>query len=93
MFSEDLSKFFDTAGFAQAAVLDGADVEVIFDDSSIDVLNGVITANPSVLITSAQAASAAAGQSLTIGAAEYTVRSVMSEGPDGAVKRLDLVRD
>jgi hypothetical protein len=88
-----MSAFFDVgSGFASTATLDGEAVQVILDEASIDVLNGVITANPSVLVSAEQAAEAEAGQTLVIGAQTYTVRAVMSDGPDAALKRLDLVR-
>jgi len=93
VFAEAVTAFFDVdSGFAYAATLDGEAVQVILDEASVDVLNGVISANPSVLISAEQAAEAEAGQSLVIGAQTYTVRAVMFDGPDAAMKRLDLVR-
>jgi hypothetical protein len=94
MFAEDLSKFFDLAGFAQAAVLDGNDVEVIRDDASIEVFeSGALTNQPSVLLTASQAADATTSSVLVIGATTYGVRQVLSEPPDGALVRLMLVRN
>lgn len=92
MFAEDVSEFFDVAtGFAAAATLAGSAVSVIVDDITVDAFEGgVVTRVPSVLISASQATAAAAGQSLVIGAATYTVRSVEREGPDGALVRLVL---
>lgn len=92
MFAEDVSEFFDVAtGFAASATLAGVAVSVIVDDITVDQFEGgVVTRVPSVLISASQAASAAAGQALVIGAATYTVRSVEREAPDGALVRLVL---
>lgn len=93
MFAEEVTAFFDVdSGFAYSATLDGAAVQVILDEASVDVLNGVITTNPSVLISADQAEDAESGQTLVIGSQTYTVRAVLSDGPDAAIKRLDLVR-
>lgn len=91
-FAEDIDAFFDVAtGFAAAATLNGAAVSVIVDDVTVDQFDGgVVTRVPSVLISASQASTAAAGQSLVIGAATYTVRSVEREAPDGALARLIL---
>lgn len=93
-FSEDTAAFMDAdAGFAQSATLATVAVEVIFDAPGVDVLDGqAVTTMPSCLITAAQSASAAAGQSLVVGATTYTVRSVNAEPPDGAFVRLMLTR-
>lgn len=94
MFAEDLTVFFDTQGFADAATLDGETVQVIRDDASVEAFdNGVLTSQPSVLLSAAQAADAASGSVLVVGATTYGVRQVISEPPDGALVRLMLVRD
>jgi hypothetical protein len=91
VFAEDLSVFFDTAGFADSATLDGDVVQVIRDDASVEVFdNGALTSQPSVLLTAAQAAEAAPGSVLVTNSVTYTVRQVVSEPPDGALVRLML---
>lgn len=93
-FTEDLSVFMDVAeGFALAATLNGSAVEIISDSEGVDVFDGqAVTTMPSCLISAAQAASAAAGQSLVVGATTYTVRAKNAEPPDGALVRLTLTR-
>lgn len=94
MFAEDLTPFFDTAtGFAVAGTLQGVAVTVILDAATRDEFGGeLLTVAPSVLLTRAAAASAAVGQTLVIASTTYTVRAVRDESPDGALRRLDLVR-
>lgn len=79
------------ADFGQAGTLAGSAVTVMLDTDTVDA-DGVLTQQPSVLMTSAQAASAAAGQTLVTGGVTYTVRQVLREPPDGAFTRLILVR-
>jgi hypothetical protein len=79
------------ADFGQAGALAGADVTVMFDTDTIDA-DGVLTQQPSVLLTSAQAPSAAAGQAVVTGGVTYTVRQVLREPPDGVFTRLVLAR-
>jgi hypothetical protein len=91
VFAEDLTVFFDTAGFADNATLDGATVQVIRDDASVEVFEGgALTSQPSVLLVAAQAVDADSGSVLVAGGTTYTVRQVVSEPPDGALVRLML---
>jgi hypothetical protein len=64
---------------------------VLLNNSTIDA-DGVLTAQPNVLLATTQAAAAAAGQSLVTGGVTYTVRQLLREPPDGAFTRLVLVR-
>lgn len=91
-FAETIIDFFSEAdGFATAATLNGSAVSVLFDDVTVDAFEGgMVTRMISVLLSASQASTAAAGQSLVIGANTYTVRSVEREGPDGAIVRLML---
>jgi outer membrane lipoprotein-sorting protein len=94
VFAEDLAPLFDTAGgYATEGTLNGTPVSLIFDTASTDVFEDAVVTNlPSALLTAAQAATAAAGQTLVVGATTYTVRSVNAEPPDGALVRLMLTR-
>lgn len=99
MFTEDLSLFTDTAGFAVTATLAGVEVSVLMDAPGAVVLDGQVqTTQPSCLV---EAGAGAAGDSLVIAAGDltpasahlagsYTVRSVDPEPPDGAFDRLSL---
>lgn len=92
-FAEDLSPFFDVAGgFALSATLNGAQVQVIVDVQTIDELGQLVTRQPSVLIATASATSAAPGQPVVCAGVTYQVRAVSLEPPDGALTRIDLVR-
>lgn len=91
MFSEDLSPFFDQAGFASLATLAGAPVSVIFDSDSI-FDRDIITQETSVLSAASDVAAAAPGQTLVLEAVNYTVRQVLREPPDGKLTRLVLAR-
>ena len=94
MFCEDLSAFFDVAGgHAVAATLAGRAVQVVLDtESQQDFDAGLVTQAPAALLRTSQAAAAAPGQALAVGAAIYTVRQVLREPPDGALTRLVLAR-
>ena len=91
-FAEPLAQFFAPAGFATAATLAGAAVSVILDAESEGFLGEVVTQGPSALLSTAQAAAAAPGQALVVGADTYTVRQVLREPPDGVLTRLVLAR-
>lgn len=93
MFTEDLAPFFDTAGFAQAATLDGVEITVILDRVTVPAFgNDLLTLEPSALVDSTAAATAVAGQALVVAGVTYAVREVRLEPPDGALTRLVLVR-
>lgn len=87
--AENLSDFL--ADFGQSGTLAGAAVTVILDTDTIDA-DGVLTQQPNVLLPSAQAAAAAAGQAVVTGGVTYSVRQVLREPPDGAFTRLILSR-
>lgn len=91
-FTEDLSPFFDTAGFAQAATLNALPVTGIFDSSTELVLDGVLSQAPAFTARSSETASAAAGQLLVVDGTTYRVRQVLRLPPDGAITQLVLGR-
>lgn len=93
MFTEDLTPFFDTTGFALAGTLDGEAITVILDRATVPTFdNDLLTMDPSVTLDSAAAAAAAPGQELVVAGVTYTVREVQIEPPDGALTRLVLAR-
>ena len=92
-FAEDLTPFFSTDDFADAATLDGEDVTGIFDGAYIDPLD-VESSGPVFELPTADAAGAVHGSTLVIatgnGAGTYKVRGVK---PDGTgVTQLKLER-
>lgn len=92
--ADDLADYFDTAlGIAVAATLGAAAVTGIFDtETAIEFAGDVSTQAPSFLLRSSEAAGAAAGSVLVIGATSYVVRAVAAEPPDGVLTRLTLAR-
>ena len=90
MFTEDLSLFL--ADFGVSATLNGSAVTAIVDTSSLVELDGIVTQAPTALLTTADASSAAPGQTFVASAITYKVRQVLKEPPDGALTRLVLVR-
>lgn len=92
-FTENLAPFFDVVGgFALSATLNGVTVQVIADTSTIDELGQVLTQQPSIVLPTASATSAAPGQAVVMGGINYQVRAVNAEPPDGLLTRLELVR-
>ena len=92
--AEDLAAYFDTAlGIAVAATLGAASVTGVFDtESAVPFGDELVTQLPTFLLRSTDAAGAAAGTTLVVGATTYTVRGVAAEPPDGVLTRLTLVR-
>lgn len=92
--AEDLDAYFDTAlEFAVAATLGAAAVTGIFDSETVAQFGDeLVTQAPTFLLRSTEAAGAAAGTALVIGATTYTVRAVSAEPPDGVLTRLVLTR-
>lgn len=87
-FTEDLSVFFDTDGFALAATYNGASaVKVIFDAAYLENL-GVAGTNPMALGRASDFA-APVGKTLLIGATTYTIRNFRPLD-DGAIVVLEL---
>lgn len=78
--------------FGGTCTLAGQTVTAIFDIAAELVIDDVITTSHAALLRTADAASAAAGQSLVADGVTYTVRQVMRLPPDGAIQRLVLAR-
>jgi hypothetical protein len=91
-FAEDLSPFFAPGGFGDAVVVGGVAVNAIFDIESQVVLGELITIAPTLLMATTAAPSAAAGTDCVIRGQNYSVRQVLVEPPDGALKRLVLAK-
>lgn len=89
MFTEDFTPFFQD--FAQAGTLAGVDVSGILDVESLDEFS-TVTQRTTFLLKPTTAVGASAGQVLATGGVNYTVRQVLQETPDGALKRLVLAR-
>lgn len=90
--TEDLGAFFDDAEFAEPVVIGGATVDAIFDIASQVVLGEVVTLAPSLLLPAASVPAVDEGTACIVRAANYLVRQVLQEPPDGAVVRLVLTR-
>ena len=89
MFTEDLTGFFDSSGFAIAATLQGGStVKVIFDRASFDQL-GAYATNPVALAIASQVSESNVGQTLTISGTAYTITKREPQD-DGAIVRLQL---
>jgi hypothetical protein len=98
MFAETISAFFDVAsGFAVSATwTPGAGSPVagvlIFDHANTVLEDlGVVTSEPMATMPTSQWAAIAVGDTVTISAVAYRVRSILAEG-DGATTRLVLTR-
>ncbi len=89
MFAEDFTPYF--ADFAQAGTLAGVDVSGILDVDSQDEFS-TVTQRTTFLLKPTTAVGASVGQQLVTGGVTYTVRQVLQEPPDGALKRLVLAR-
>lgn len=79
-FTESLAAFLDTAGFAVNATLGAATVPVIFDAAFADALGIVAGTQPTCLAASADVASAAVGDTITINAVAYTIAEIQPDG-------------
>ena len=89
-FAEDLTKFFDVAGFAQAATWGALSANVILDTPTEDQLGGkALGVAFDVTLPASSWPNIARGASVTIAAVSYTVREVRLLD-DGALKKLAL---
>jgi hypothetical protein len=77
---EDQAVFFSTAEFASTATLNGVAVVGILDQPYAQVLDGIATSEPMFTLPTAQATSAAQGQTLVVSGITYRVRSVQGDG-------------
>lgn len=87
-FAEDLAPFF--ADFGEACVVDGVTVTAIFNTGSEVAVGEVLTAAPTLELPAS--VSAAEGDSVTVRGTTYTVRQVVDQAPDGALRLLVLSR-
>lgn len=92
-FAEDLSVFFDAAGFAvEATLTPGGPGLVIYDENGAILEEyGIQHSGPAALCPASQWPNVASGHTLTIGAASYVVRSA-PRIDDGALMLLTLAR-
>lgn len=88
-FTEDLAPFFSTADFAVSGTLAGLSVTGIFDAQYFDGLGEVEGRQPTFVLPTASASSAAHGQTLVIGAKTYKVRGVEPDGTGITLLRLE----
>lgn len=89
MLAEDFTAYF--ADFGTPATLAGVAVEGMLDVESLDEFSS-ITQRPTFLLKPTSDVGAAAGQALVVAGVTYSVRQVLSEPPDGQLKRLVLAR-
>ncbi len=90
MFTEDLSVFFNTDGFAEDATYDTANtIPVIFDRAYLEQLGMIAGAGPVAMAKAADVAADPTGKPLVIRGVTYTIRNIMPQD-DGAVVLLDL---
>jgi hypothetical protein len=90
-FAESFSGFFDD--FAIDGTVNGVAVRGILDLETFDEgIGSVITQRTSYLLEPAAGVTPAEGHPVVIDGATYTVRQVLKEPPDGALKRLVLAR-
>jgi hypothetical protein len=87
-FVEDLAPFF--ADFGQAVTVNGVAARGIFNTATDVVLGDAITQAPTLEMPASVAA--AQGQTCVVGGVTYTVRQVMDQPPDGAIRLLVLAR-
>lgn len=90
-FTEDLSAFFDVAGFAVAALYQGVTtVDGIFDADYAEPLGNIAEGRSPVFIyRSADLPSVAHGHTLVINATTYLVRGVEPDGTGVTLLRLE----
>jgi hypothetical protein len=92
-FTEDLTPFFDTAGFGEAATLtigtSPAAVTVIFDAEYTDPLGDFEGRRPTAWVRASESAGVAQGDTLARGATTYTVVEVKPDGT-GLINELRL---
>jgi len=88
-FTETMAPFF--ADFGEDATLAGVAVRGMVNVESFDELD-TVAQRTDFLLQPTTAVAAAAGQSLVLRGATYTVRQVLKEPPDGVLLRLVLAR-
>lgn len=90
-FAESFAGYF--ADFAIAGTVNGVAVRGILDLETFDEgIGSVITQRTSYLLEPTTAVTPAEGHAAVIDGTTYTVRQVLREPPDGALKRLVLAR-
>lgn len=88
-FVENLAPFFDLAGFAVNATLDGEAVRVILDNGYSTGFDAAMGGSmPHAMVPTADAESAAAGSVLLVGSTRYTVSAVEPDGTGVTTLRL-----
>ena len=87
-FAEDLAPFF--ADFGEAVTVNGATVRAIFSSATELVLGDAVTVLPTLELPATVAASV--GHVCVVRGVSYTVRQVLDQPPDGAVRQLVLAR-
>ena len=84
MFTEDLTVFFDTADFGDAATLTvsgvPSSVNVIFDRAYFEPLGQFESAQPMAWLAATDAGSAKQGDTLTVNSTTYTIVGVEPDG-------------
>jgi hypothetical protein len=90
--TEDLAAFFAVDDFAEGVTVGGSAVTAIFDVQTQVVLGEVLSLAPTLLMPATTAPAAADGTVCVVRGLNYKVRQVLLEPPDGALKRLVLVR-
>jgi hypothetical protein len=89
---EDLAPFFSTADFAVDATLGATAVRGIFDAAYSEPLGNVVEGNSPVFMlptADSDAAGAAHGTTLVIGATTYKVRGIEPDGTGVTLLRLE----
>lgn len=88
MLAEDVTVFF--ADFGEAVTVNGVAAVGIFDTASEVVLGDVMTTAPTLELPAS--VSAAVGQAVVVRSVSYTIRQVLSQPPDGALRVLVLAQ-
>lgn len=94
MFSEDWSIFFAPGqpGVEPVTLAGGPPLHAMVDRGTQLVQGVVLEDEVSIVLPAAWAASAAEGQSVALADGPHLIRRVLEEPPDGALKRLILVK-
>lgn len=85
-FAEDLAPFF--ADFGEAVTVNGVAAVAIFNSASELVLGDVMTLQPTLEVPATVAA--AVGHTCVVRGLGYSVRQVLDQPPDGAIRQLVL---
>lgn len=88
MFAESITPYL--ADFGESVTVDGVVTRGIFDTASEVALGEAIVVAPSLLLASTVAADA--GDAVVIRSANYKIRQVLDEPPDGVMRRLVLAK-